>query len=45
MKQTLLGIPDEEKKAMSEKSVAELKQFDDAYEEMKPHHIPGTFEN
>ena len=43
MKETLLGVPDEEKKALSEKAVADLKEFDDAYEIMKPHYIPGMY--
>ena len=43
MKETLLGVPEEEKKAMSEKAVAELNEFDDAYEIMKPHYIPGMY--
>ena len=40
-KKTLLEVPDDEKKAMSEKAVAELKAYDDAYEKMASYYIPG----
>ena len=41
MKTALSGIPDDEKKAMSKKALADLKVYDDAYVQMESHHIPG----
>ena len=41
MKTALSGIPDDEKRAMSKKALADLKVYDDAYVQMESHHIPG----